>query len=179
MPCAHASGVEPAFPAPVVPTVALPPPSALSPAAECTGSVTWQSRAPAWGASREGSKTPSGSNSEGRGRRRKPALPSPGVDGCPLVLQGDCGDRLLCGTHLASMAGCLGLSRETATKRLQFVHFQYQDSAWGRGLAPHVMRGGHLHAAGGRSGRQGEELLSFIQREFRRQWSAAAREPLG
>lgn len=77
------------------------------------------------------------------------------------------------------MAGCLGLSRETATKRLQFVHFQYQDSAWGRGLAPHVMRGGHLHAAGGRSGRQGEELLSFIQREFRRQWSAAAKEPLG
>lgn len=77
--------------APLIPTVALPPPSALSPAAECTGSVTWQSRAPAWGASWEGSQTPSGSNSEGRGRRRKPALLSSGVERCPSVLQGSCG----------------------------------------------------------------------------------------
>lgn len=127
-PCSHSGG-----PFPVCPQ-------------SCSG-VGWglsrqQSGAPAWRPSGEGVTVlrpllEATQRAEAEGNQ--PCFSSR-ADHWPLALQWNCGDILFCGTCLASMACCLGLSSEMGTKSLESVRFQYQNGAWGRGLASHLIR---------------------------------------
>lgn len=124
----------------LVPTGVPPSPAALSPAAEWTG-VCQGNRVQLL----PGEQVEKGSQfqipfwKQLRGQRQKETgLAFPWESAAVLRLRSGAAGT----DYLASMAGCLGLSREMATRSLETVHFQYQNGAWGQGLISHLMRGG-------------------------------------
>lgn len=167
MPCAHTSGVKPALSCPAL----FPQWRSLPVCPQSCSGVDWglsrqQSGAPAWRASGEGVtvlRPLLGATQRAEAGEGKQPCFSFSVDLWPLALQWNCGDILFCGTRLASMACCLGLSSEMGTKSLEFVRFQYQNGAWGRGLASHLMRRWPHSAEGPATA--GEERSCFLLSE--------------